>query len=204
MLRNRIARPWVVLALCVVMGGIVASGVVAARFAGMDGTERLAAAAAEEPAVRVAEIEPAGGLPARGVFVQATSTGHLCLWDAVSAPTRARQGGCNPAGDPLGGGKMFVSLAYEGGPAADGVTDARLIGLVAEEVARVRLLMTNGVIRTVPLKRSVAVSSAAGKFRAFGYRFQASDLERGLGPAAVLVLDDSGREIDRQATGFGG
>lgn len=204
MLRRTIAKRWLVLAVGVVVGGILAGGVVAGQFAGVDEQESLMAASAEEPAIRVADIEPVPGLPARGVFVQPTSTGHLCLWDAVSATTRARQGGCNPADDPLGGDKMFISLSYEGGPATEQVTDARLIGLVAQEVVSVRVLMTNGAVRNIPMKRAVAVSSAAGSFRAFGYRFTTSDLRRGLGPTAVLAFDTSGREVDRQTTGFGG
>jgi hypothetical protein len=201
--RARVARKWILLVTGVVAGGILASAVVAARFAGGE-HENLMAASAEEPVVRVAEFEPSAGLPARGVFVQSTSTGHLCLWDAPVASPRARQGGCNRSDDPLGGRKMFISLSYEGGPAAEQVSDARLIGLVGREVASVQVLMTNGSVRTVPLKRAVAVSSAAGSFRAFGYRFTAADLKRHLGPTAVLALDASGRELERQTTGFGG
>jgi hypothetical protein len=201
--RARVARRWILLVTGVVAGGILASAVVAARFAGGE-HENLMAASAEEPVVRVAEFEPSAGLPARGVFVQSTSTGHLCLWDAPVANPRARQGGCNRSDDPLGGRKMFISLSYEGGPAVEHVSDARLIGLVGREVASVQVLMTNGSVRTVPLKRAVAVSTAAGSFRAFGYRFTAADLRRHLGPTAVLALDASGRELERQTTGFGG
>lgn len=204
MLRERVAKRWVVLGLGVVAGGALAGGVVAARFAGLDEQERLMSAAAEEPAIRVADIESAPGLPARGVFVQPTSTGHLCLWDVPLATPRARQGGCNRSDDPLGGRKMFISLSYEGGPAAEHVSDARVIGLVAREVASVQVLMTNGAVRAIPMKRALAVSSAVGSLRAFGYRFTAADLRRHLGPTAVLALDASGRELDRQTTGFGG
>lgn len=204
MLRTRIAKRWMVLGLVAVAGGIVSGGVVAAQFAGLGERERLMAALAEEPAIRVADIESAEGLPARGVFLQSTSTGHLCLWDAPVATPRARQGGCNQSDDPLGGRKMFISLSYEGGPVVEKVSDARLIGLVARDVASVQVLMTDGAVRNVPMKRAVAVSSAAGSFRAFGYRFRTSDLGRGLGPTAVLALDASGRELDRQTTGFGG
>jgi hypothetical protein len=204
MLRARIAKRWMVLGLGVVAGGIRAGGVVAAQFAGVDEQERLAAASAQEPAIRVTDIESAPGLPARGVFVQPTSTGHLCLWDAPVATPRARQGGCNRSDDPLGGRKMFISLSYEGGPAAEQVSDARLIGLVARDVASVQVLMTNGAVRNIPMSRALAVSSAVGSLRAFGYRFTAADLGRHLGPTAVLALDASGRELERQTTGFGG
>jgi hypothetical protein len=204
MLKARIAKRWMVLGLGVVAGGILAGAVVAAQFAGLDEQERLMAASAEEPAIRVANIEPAPGLPARGVFVQPTSTGHLCLWDVPVATPRARQGGCNRSDDPLAGRKMFISLAYEGGPAAEQVSDARLIGLVARDVAFVQVLMTNGAVRNIPMSRGLAVSSAVGSLRAFGYRFTAADVRRHLGPTAVLALDASGRELERQATGFGG
>jgi hypothetical protein len=197
-----INRRWMVLVFCLAAGGILAGGVVAAQFAGLDERQRLMAASAEEPAIRVADIDSAPGLPARGVFVQPTSTGHLCLWDAPSASPLGRQGGCNPSEDPLGGRKMFISLSYEGGPAAEQVSDARLIGLVARDVASVQLLMNNGAIRTIPLKRALVVSSAVGAFRAFGYRLTTADLRRHLGPTAVLALDSRGKEIDRQVTGF--
>lgn len=204
MLKARIAKRWMVLGLGVVAGGILAGAVVAAQFAGLDEQERLMAASAEEPAIRVADIEPAPGLPARGVFVQPTSTGHLCLWDVPVATPRARQGGCNRSDDPLAGRKMFISLSYEGGPAAEHVSDARLIGLVARDVVSVRVLMISGAVRNVPMNRAVAVSSEAGSLRAFGYRFTAADVRRHLGPTAVLALDASGRELERQTTGFGG
>lgn len=202
--RTRAERTWTILVTGVVAGGILASAVVAARFAGLGEQEKLMAASVEEPVVRVTDIEPAEGLPARGVFVQTTSTGHLCLWDAPAANPKARQGGCNRSDDPLAGLKMFISLSYEGGPAADQVSDARLIGLVARDVASVQVLMSTGAIRDIPLKRAPAVSSAVGSFRAFGYRFRANDLKRHSGPTAVLALDASGRELERQATGFGG
>jgi len=63
---------------------------------------------------KVAEVSAAPGLAARGVFLQPTSAGFLCLWDAPSAVSLARQGGCNPADDPLAGKRMMISFAYAG------------------------------------------------------------------------------------------
>jgi hypothetical protein len=188
----------------IVAGGIAVGGVVAARIAGPGDPNALFAAIGEAPVVRVADIGGAAGTGDRGVFVQATATGHLCLWDAPSASSQARRGGCNSIDDPLGGAKLSASLAYEGGPAARQVTSARLIGLVSLGVASVQVLMSDGTRRAVPMRRQAAVASVAGSFRAFGYAFAVSDLERGLGPIAVLALDSRGVEIDRQTTGFGG
>jgi hypothetical protein len=124
------------------------------------------------------------------------------LWDAPSTGGRVKQGGCNSIDDPLGGQKLSASFSYQGGPAAAQVSDARLIGLVSLDVTSVRLLMSDGTLRNIPMRRTPAVSSSAGTFRAFAYRLRNSDLKRGIGPTAVLALDSSDNEIDRQETGF--
>jgi hypothetical protein len=153
------------------------------------------------PMTEVADIPAAAGQPERGVFVQVTSTGEVCLWDAASATSRARMGGCDDASDPLGGSKISASLAYDGGPATTAVKDARLIGLVDSSVAKVNVLMSDGSYRAIKLKGSTIQGERYG---AFGYRFRHSDLARGIGPVAVVGTDASGAEVDRQATGFGG
>ncbi|HET7743533.1 MAG TPA: hypothetical protein VFK76_02230 [Gaiellaceae bacterium] len=154
-----------------------------------------------EPMTRVADIPSADGLAERGVFVQVTSTGEVCLWDAPSAQARGRMGGCNDASDLLGGSKISASLAYDGGPATADVRDARMIGLVDPAVAMVRVLMSDGSYRTVKLLGSKIQGRSYG---AFGYRFRRSDLAKGIGPVAVVATDASGTEIGRQPTGFGG
>ncbi len=177
---------------------------IAAQFRGLEDPETFIAAVRDDPVIRVADFAGASDVPNRGVFVQATSTGYLCLWDAPSASSRQRQGGCDRIDDPLGGRKLSASLSYDGGPEANQVSDARLIGLVAMDVASSQVLMSDGTRREIPLKRAAAVATAAGSFRAFGYRFRAIDLKRGIGPKAVLALDAAGKEIDRQTTGFAG
>jgi hypothetical protein len=153
------------------------------------------------PMTKVADIPATTGLPERGVFVQVTSTGEVCLWDAASATSRGRMGGCDAASDPLGGSKISASLAYDGGPATVDVTDARLIGLVDSSVPNVRVLMSDGSYRTVKLRGSRIEGRSYG---VFGYRFRHSDLGKGIGPVAVVVTDASGAEVGRQPTGFGG
>lgn len=198
-------RRYVVLAVgTLLLGGVITSGVIAGQFRGPEDPETLAAALREDPAVRVADIGAVQGLPGRGVFVQFTSTGLLCLFDAPSPTALARQGGCNSADDPLGGRRLFASLSYEGGPGVEQVKDARLIGLVSADVEAVEVLMTDGTRREVALRRPVAFATRGDSYRAFGYRFKVSDLKRGLGPTAVLALDSNGGELDRQLTGFGG
>ncbi len=153
------------------------------------------------PMTQVADIPASSGLLERGVFVQVTSTGEVCLWDAASATSRGRMGGCDAASDPLGGSKVSASLAYDGGPATADVKDARLIGLVDSSVTKVRVLMSDGSYRTVKLKSSTILGRSYG---VFGYRFRHSDLGNGIGPEAVIATDASGAEVGRQATGFGG
>jgi hypothetical protein len=196
-----ITRRWIALGAIAVLACILAGGVIAAEFGGIGDPERLDAAVSSEPMVRVAEIAAIGDAPSRGVFAQLTSTGHFCLWDAPSAASPQRQGGCNSADDPLGGRELSVSFAYDGGPAVTKVRDARLIGIVAAEVADVQLLMNDGTTRKISLRNA---SIAAERYRAFGYRLKKVDLRSGVAPVAVLALDSGGREVDRQATGFAG
>lgn len=180
---------------------ILAGSIFAGHLAGTGDPESVISAIREDAAIKVADIPADRGRSARGVFVHKTSTGHLCVWDAPSATSREQQGGCNSADDPLGGKKLFVSLAYDGGPSASAVTDARLIGLGAPNVAAVEILMIDGTRRSVALR---GVRIGADDYRAFGYRFRTSDLRRGVTPVAVVALDESGAEIDRQTTGFNG
>jgi hypothetical protein len=95
---------------------------------------------------------------------------------------------------------MTVSLAYDGGPAIEGVRDARIIGLADTAVAGIRIEMSDGSARSVKLKRAKVVSD---EYQAFGYRFRKVDLRKGIGPVAVVALDPGGNEIDRQTTGIG-
>lgn len=183
-----------------VAGAAVTGSVLAGHFGAPD-TESFQADLATGEITRVADIASADGLPGRGVFAQLTEMGQLCLWDALSARSRQRGGGCNPANDPLGGSELSASLAYDGGPPAEAVNDARLIGLTADDVAVVEVLMTDGTRRGVRLG-AATVGSWSGK--AFGYRFRRSDLRDGVGPVAVLAFDANGKEVARQATGFGG
>lgn len=158
------------------------------------------------PASRLATVarfpsEP--GSPERQVVLQRTPDGYLCLWDSPDATARLGVGGCNPASDPLAGHELFVSLAYDGGPAVDTVRDARLSGLLAAHVDRVQVLMSDGSTRRVALSSAPTRSVADTDYRSFAYRIRQSDLRRGVTPVAVLALDATGAEIDRQTTGVG-
>lgn len=198
--RLRNTRVVVVGLVALAAAAIVASGVIASQ-GELENPDALEAALRSDPLFKVAELGAAGGLAARGVFAQKTSTGLLCLWDAPSAEAPSRQGGCNSADDPLGGRKLLMSFAYEGGPTAATVTDARLIGLTSMDVSIVEVAMTDGTRRKIPLRKA---SVGSDEYRAFGYRVSQADLRKGVTPTAVVALDEAGREIDRQATGVAG
>jgi hypothetical protein len=160
----------------------------------------LQAALLNDPLVKVADIPAASGHPSRGVFVQETSVGYVCVWDAPNATSQARRGGCNRDDAPLGGKALSANLTYDGGPSISAITDAVLFGLTAADVEGLEILMSDGTTRTVQLRGA----SVGGKaFRAFGYRLKQSDLRDGVGPVAAVALDGKGAEIDRQPTGFG-
>jgi hypothetical protein len=194
-------RRWTILGAGVVLAGLLAGGVVASQFRWLEESDALIAAMGTDPLVRVADIDEASGTSSRGVFVQLTSTGHFCLWEAPSATSRERSGGCNDAEDPLGGREVSISFGYDGGPAVADVKDATLIGLALPEVASVHVLMSDKTRREMRLKRA---SIAGDDYRAFGYRFKKADLRRGVAPTAVVALNDAGEEVDRQPTGFAG
>jgi len=180
-----------------VLAGILAGGVVASR---LDDGSELIAAIDETPLTRVAEVEASGGAPGRGVFVQLTKTGHLCVWEAPSATSRQRGGGCNSVDDPLNGSALSATLSYDGGPAIADVRSASLFGLAAKDVVRASVLMSDGTLRDIKLKRARAGSD---EFQAFGYRFKKGDLRRGIGPTAIVAFDAAGAELGRQPTGIG-
>jgi hypothetical protein len=188
---------WVALGVAVVVAGAFASAVVASR--NDDGSD-LIAAIEDAPLNRVAEIEAGDGASGRGVFVQETKTGHICVWEASSANSGQRGGGCNTADDPLNGEALSATLSYDGGPGIARVTGATVFGLAASHVADMRVLMTDGSSRHVKLRKAKV---GADEFKAFGYRFKKADLKRGIGPIAIVAYDATGAELGRQPTGIG-
>jgi hypothetical protein len=194
---KRTTKRWAAAGLGLVCAGALASAVVAAR---VDDGSDLVAAIEEAPMTHVADIAAGDGAPGRGVYVQRTETGHLCVWEAPSATSRQRGGGCNTADDPLNGAPISATLSYDGGPAIAGVSEATLFGLADAGVARVGVLMSDGTSREVKLKKARIGSD---EFQAFGYRFKKADLRKGIGPVAVVAVDAAGIELGRQPTGIG-
>ena len=195
---NRALRTWLAVGLVVLLAGSLAGAVVAYR--ADDGSE-LTAAIGKDSLVRVAEIGTADGAPGKGVYVQLTRTGHLCVWEAPSATSRERGGGCNTLDDPLNGRPLSFTLSYDGGPSIADVKAASLFGLAATEVSRATGLMSDGSSREIRFRD---VEIAGDDYRAFGFRFKNADLRKGVGPTAVTAIDEAGTEIDRQTTGIGG
>jgi hypothetical protein len=193
-------RRWTLVVVGLFLSGAFAGSVVAAQQIWFSGPDQIAAALDRGALVKVADISALNGLAGRGVYVQQTPNGLTCLWDAPSFDAREKQGGCNSADDPLAGSKMMISFAYEGGPALETVSDARLIGLISDQVGSVQVVMSDGTRRRVPVHRT---PRTVGEFQAFGARFGRAEIRRGLTPVAVIALDRTGAVIDRQETGFG-
>jgi hypothetical protein len=194
-------RSVVVLAAVGAATGVLAGGIVGANLPpGGKSVDELHRVLAKAPMEYVADVPSGGGLPRRAIFLQ-RADGYVCLWDAPSAGSLTRQGGCNPESDPLGGAEMFVSLSFDGGPTTRDISDARIVGLASRRVVRVAIEMSDGSRRVVSLTR------ARGGFRdlaVFGFRARGSDLRLGTVPTAVVALDADGRELQRQATGLSG
>ena len=151
----------------------------------------------------VAQFPSETGRPDRQVVIQRTPDGYLCVWDSPDGTAEHGVGGCNPAADPLGGRKLFVSLTYDGGPAVATVHDARLSGIAAPDVAVAELVMSDGSTRAILLSRASTRGLAGKDFRSFAYRVRQSDILKSVTPVEVLVLDAGGKVIDRQVTGIG-
>jgi hypothetical protein len=129
----------------------------------------------------------------RGLYVTKTEDGSMiCIWDTNLFNGR-KGGGCNPSADFFAGRAFAMSLAYDGGPDVAGVTDARIVGVVTDEVARLDVVNSSGT------NRRVAITADRG----FAYVVPPGELKRGVGPEAVIAYDRDGHVIDRQITGIG-
>jgi hypothetical protein len=186
-----------VVATCVAIG--TASGIGATAIFGSSHARSgispaaVQAALADGKKVEVARYPSAPGLEDRSLFL-AQADGFICLWDAVDAAHEGG-GGCNFANDPFGGKKMMFSLGWDGGPSLSSVSNGRLGGLVAPDVDRVYLELSDGSRRPIRLTN-------ASPYRAFAYRISKADARPESQPVAVVAVDASGRQIDRQPTGF--
>ena len=193
----------------IVAGAVTIAGLALGGIA--SGLHRAAGTPSAAPDIRerpgtveqVAQFTSENGRPGRQVVLQRTDDGYVCLWDTPDGTAEHGLGGCNPVTDPLGGGKLLVSLAYDGGPALSTVHDARLSGLAAPDVTAARVVMTDGTTRSIALSRGSTRALAGKDYRAFAYRVRQSDLGKGIAPVSVLVLDAGGRVVDRQVTGIG-
>ena len=198
----RVRKRMVVLLALALAGSLLVGSVVAApRGGNPPDAAKIEAAIAAARMTRVADVAGGEGFARRGVFIQELDTGDLCVWDAASASSPDRQGGCNSIDEPLGGSAVSANLAYEGGPAIENVRDARLSGLASSSAASVVVLMSDGSERTLSLK---PVHPDGGDLAAVGYRFRKSDLRSGVGPIAVIARAAGGKELGRQPTGIGG
>ena len=116
----RVRKRMVVLLALALAGSLLVGSVVAARRGGNPpDAAKIEAAIAAARMTRVADVAGGEGFARRGVFIQELDTGDLCVWDAASASSPDRQGGCNSIDEPLGGSAVSANLAYEGGPAIE-------------------------------------------------------------------------------------
>lgn len=140
---------------------------------------------------RVAKFSAAGA--PRAVYLTRTGDGKLvCVWD-TDLMTGAQGGGCNDASDFFGGRAFAVSLAFDGGPAASSIANARLVGVVTEAVSNLDVIYSSG------RHARLAISADRG----FAYVVPDGCLKSGIEPIAVAAYDGSGTEIDRQSIGVG-
>jgi hypothetical protein len=148
----------------------------------------------------VAAFPSQAGRPDMNVLLSRLSDGSYCLDDAAIGEKAGSGGACNPANDPLAGKPFSVVFAYEGGPTASSVKDARLYGLAAAEVGTLEVTMSDGSTSQLHLS---AREVGGTPFRAYAYRVSTSDLRSDITPVTVIARDGAGAELARQATGLG-
>lgn len=118
----------------------------------------------------------------RAVFLTRTRDGRLiCLRD-TNLRNGEQGGGCNSASDFFAGRELQINLAFDGGPSVEDVTDARIVGVVTERVARVEIMNWNGEIG------SVAITPDRG----FAYVVPRAELRNGVQPTDVVAYDTGG------------
>lgn len=128
----------------------------------------------------------------RAVFVATTTDAKmLCFWD-VDLLRNERGGGCSERASFFNDRHLAASLMFNGGPALDSVTSARIVGLVTARVGRVEIVNSDGSSNQVTLTRD----------RGFAYEVPAAQLAAGVEPVAVVAYDRAGRELTRQPTGI--
>ena len=121
----------------------------------------------------------------------------LLLWMVVSGDETVERG----LRVPLELQQVPAGLELTGEiPATVDVRNATLFGLALDEVASVRVLMSDGSWQAVKLRRAKV---GADEFKAFGVRLKTAALKKGIEPTAVVAFDASGVELGRQATGIG-
>jgi hypothetical protein len=127
------------------------------------------------------------------VYIAKTADGSMtCIWD-TDRLRGFKGGGCNDSRDFFAGRPFVMSLAYDGGPSVEKVSDARIVGVVTDRVARVEVLNSAGEATAVQLTTD----------RAFAHVVPVNELQRGISPVAVIAYGSDGSELDRQTTGIG-
>src|SRR5688572_19176320 len=100
--RTNRRRGALVVALVTLASAVLATGVIAGQFQSVD-PPSFHEALSTGGITQIAEVQAEDGFPGRGIFAQVTQTGQLCVWEALSATSGSRGGGCNSIDDPLGG-----------------------------------------------------------------------------------------------------
>jgi hypothetical protein len=200
MRRKRLIVVATLVVTAVVVGALAGLGVVTAT-ASSDSPGLAAAEGLQRNGLgtRVATFPGASGTAERAVYLAQLPDGRTCLMDG-DLDGRTAGGGCSrSAADPLGGRPFSVSFMFDGGPDASSVTDARLAGLVASNVAKLAAVMSDGSTRPLALsERGVASTS----YRVFAFRVSQADLRKGVTPTVVVAYDRLGAELGRQSTGL--
>jgi hypothetical protein len=192
----------VTLAAAAVVALVAAFSVYAATAALLDGPDATVSDLTTGAVVQIGTFPATGSGEKRVMLLQQTNNGLVCLWDAPSADSPERLGGCNPITDALGNStSLWASTQFDGGPRPEDVTDLRLMGIANADVAAVHLQMSNGASLAIPFAgREVIING--GRFKTFSYRLPDKDLATDDAPTAVIATDSSGDAIGTQKTGL--
>jgi hypothetical protein len=141
---------------------------------------------------RIATFASASGAP-RAVFLNRSKDDtQICVWD-TDTESGAQSGGCNPSANFFAGHAFTSSLGYDGGPAIATVRDARIVGVVADGVATLEVVYSDGTAKQVAITPD----------RGFAHTVPNGLLRKGVGPVALIARNARGPVLDRQVPGIG-
>jgi hypothetical protein len=185
---------------CIAVGSLAVAalfGVAAGSVFGAVSQGRHVSAQRPTIAEKGVQIARFPGVSKVGVFLARDSGGNVCLLTSpIGDPDPAHaSGGCNPATSPLGGKAMLSEYGFDGGPAVRTVKNAQVAGVVTGQVAKVALVMSDGIEHAATLLATPTASTLGAGHSVFAYALNDGEYQAGVSLSSVVAYDAAGRVV---------